>query len=92
MGHVLCKCANTVHITLFQQHTFIIEPLFSYVNRVYLAIIDKLCYNSLIRLERDRDSLVVVVLSRNGKGGNANEYDGSIDTFIGYLYGIDLFR
>ena len=32
-----------------------------------MITIDKLCYNSLIRLERDRDSLVVV-LSRNGKG------------------------
>jgi len=45
-----------------------------------------------IRLERDMDNLVVKPFRKRKKGGNANEYYGSIDAFIGYLCGIVLHR
>ncbi len=48
-------------------------------------------YEFFIRLECDRDSLVVVPF-RKRKGGNANEYYGSLNTFIGCLCGIVLHR
>ena len=49
-----------------------------------LAFFDIICYNKQIRLERNRDSLVVVPFRRR-IGGSAHEHNGSLNTFVSRL-------